>query len=157
MSGWSEKWKTVHLALAPFGVILVTWLLTLSAGAWRWNNRDDLDLAGTLAPLAAAVYGAIVLTIEGGIRVFWALAQIEKDRKTFRAEGREEGREEGRQELAEQIREAAAQSGQIRAEEIERLLDSVLNGETGHPHADDRPYRRRRRRNGRRRRPGDSS
>ena len=40
--------------------------------------------------------------------MFWALAQIEKDRKTFREEGRAEGeaagRAEGRQELAQQIR-----------------------------------------------------
>ena len=159
MGGWSERWKTIHLAMAPFGVILATWLLTLSVNAWRWNHRDDLGFAGTLTPLGAAAYGAAVLTIEGGIRMFWALAQIEKDRKTFREEGRAEGeaagraegeavgraegeavgrakgeavgRAEGRQELAQQIRDAATQSGRLLPEEVDQILAQVFNGETG--------------------------
>ena len=77
-------------------------MLSPAVGVWRWNHWDDLGFAGTLTPLGAAVYGAAVLTIEGGIKMFWALAQIEKDRKTFR----EEGRAEGRQDLAQQIRDA---------------------------------------------------
>ena len=162
MGRWSERWKTIHLAMAPFGVILATWLLTLSVGAWRWNHRDDLGFAGTLTPLGAAAYGAAVLTIEGGIRMFWALAQIEKDRKTFRAEGRAEGeavgrakgeavgRAEGRQELAQQIRDAATQSGRLLPEEVDQILAQVFNGESGNhqsaaPGAP-RPNTRRRRR-----------
>ena len=136
MGGWSERWKTIHLAMAPFGVILATWLLTLSVNAWRWNHRDDLGFAGTLTPLGAAAYGAAVLTIEGGIRMFWALAQIEKDRKTFREEGRvvgraegeAAGRAEGRQELAQQIRDAATQSGRLLPEEVDQILAQVFNG-----------------------------
>ena len=159
MGRWSERWKTIHLAMAPFGVILATWLLTLSVNAWRWNHRDDLGFAGTLTPLGAAAYGAAVLTIEGGIRMFWALAQIEKDRKTFREEGRAEGeaagraegeavgraegeavgrakgeavgRAEGRQELAQQIRDAATQSGRLLPEEVDQILAQVFNGESG--------------------------
>ena len=159
MGRWSERWKTIHLAMAPFGVILATWLLTLSVNAWRWNHRDDLGFAGTLTPLGAAAYGAAVLTIEGGIRMFWALAQIEKDRKTFREEGRVEGeaagraegeavgraegeavgrakgeavgRAEGRQELAQQIRAAATQSGRLLPEEVDQILAQVFNGESG--------------------------
>ena len=159
MGGWSERWKTIHLAIAPFGVILATWLLTLSVNAWRWNHRDDLGFAGTLTPLGAAAYGEAVLTIEGGIRMFWALAQIEKDRKTFREEGRAEGeaagraegeavgraegeavgrakgeavgRAEGRQELAQQIRAAATQSGRLLPEEVDQILAQVFNSESG--------------------------
>ena len=154
MGRWSERWKTIHLAIAPFGVILATWLLTLSVNAWRWNHRDDLGFAGTLTPLGAAAYGAAVLTIEGGIRMFWALAQIEKDRKTFREEGRAEGeaagRAEGRQELAQQIRAAATQSGRLLPEEVDQILAQVFNGESGNhqsaaPGAP-RPNTRRRRR-----------
>ena len=86
------------MAMAPFGVLISTWLLSLAAGAWRWHHRDDLEFGGTITPLGAAVYGVAVLTIEGGFRMFWALAQIEKDRKAFREEGRKEGRAEGRAE-----------------------------------------------------------
>ena len=171
MGRWSERWKTIHLAMAPFGVILATWLLTLSVNAWRWNHRDDLGFAGTLTPLGAAAYGAAVLTIEGGIRMFWALAQIEKDRKTFREEGRAEGeaagraegeavgraegeavgRAEGRQELAQQIRDAATQSGRLLPEEVDQILAQVFNGESGNhqstaPGARRTNTRRRRRR-----------
>ena len=167
MGGWSERWKTIHLAIAPFGVILATWLLTLSVNAWRWNHRDDLGFAGTLTPLGAAAYGTAVLTIEGGIRMFWALAQIEKDRKTFREEGRvvgraegeavgraegeAVGRAEGRQELAQQIRNAATQSGRLLPEEVDQILAQVFNGESGNhqsaaPGARQANTRRRRRR-----------
>ena len=174
MGGWTERWKAIHLAMAPFGVLLSTWLLSLAAGAWRWHHRDDLEFAGTITPLGAAVYGVAVLTIEGGFRMFWALAQIEKDRKAFREAGRKEGREEGRtegrregrtegrqegrtegrtegrQELAQQIRDAAVESGRLLPEEVDQILAQVVNGESGnHQSAAARrlnPRRRRRRR-----------
>ena len=88
--------------------------------------------------------------------MFWALAQIEKDRKTFREEGRAEGeavgRAEGRQELAQQIRAAATQSGRLLPEEVGQILDQVFNGESGNhqsappgaPRANTRRRRRRR-------------
>ena len=67
--------------------------------------------------------------------MFWALAQIEKDRKTFREEGRAEGeavgRAEGRQELAQQIRAAATQSGRLLPEEVDQILAQVFNDESG--------------------------
>ena len=163
MGGWTERWKAIHLAMAPFGVLLSTWLLSLAAGAWRWHHRDDLEFAGTITPLGAAVYGVAVLTIEGGFRMFWALAQIEKDRKAFREEGREEGRTEGRregrtegrqegrtegrQELAQQIRDAAAGSGRLLPEEVDQILAQVFNGESGnHQSAATRRLNSRRRR-----------
>ena len=63
--------------------------------------------------------------------MFWALAQIEKDRKTFREEGRAEGEAAGRQELAQQIRDAATQSGRLLPEEVDQILAQVFNGESG--------------------------
>ena len=156
--------------MAPFGVLISTWLLSLAAGAWRWHHRDDLEFAGTITPLGAAVYGVAVLTIEGGFRMFWALAQIEKDRKAFRDEGRKEGRAEGRtegrregrtegrqegrtegrqegltegrQELARQIRDAASESGRLLPEEVDQILAQVFNGESGN-HQSDAPAGRR--------------
>ena len=91
--------------------------------------------------------------------MFWALAQIEKDRKTFReegravgrAEGKAVGRAEGRQELAQQIRAAATQSGRLLPEEVDQILAQVFNGESGNhqsaaPGARQANTRRRRRR-----------
>ena len=87
--------------------------------------------------------------------MFWALAQIEKDRKTFREEGRAEGeaagRAEGRQELAQQIRDAATQSGRLLPEEVDQILAQVFNDESGNhqsaaPGARQANTRRRRRR-----------
>ena len=165
--------------MAPFGVLLSTWLLSLVAGAWRWHHRDDLEFAGTITPLGAAVYGVAVLTMEGGFRMFWALAQIEKDRKAFweegrkegreegrtegrregrtegrvegRTEGRQEGRAEGRQELARQIRDAAVESGRLLPEEVDQILSQVFNGGSGN-HQSAAPDGRRRHTRRRRRR-----
>ena len=87
--------------------------------------------------------------------MFWALAQIEKDRKTFREEGRADGkavgRAEGRQKLAQQIRDAATQSGRLLPEEVDQILAQVFNGESGNhqsaapgpPRANTRRRRRR--------------
>ena len=107
--------------------------------------------------------------------MFWALAQIEKDRKTFREEGRAEGeaagraegetigravgraegetagRAKGRQELAQQIRDAATKSGRLLPEEVDQILAQAFNGESGNhqstaPGAHQANTRRRRRR-----------
>ena len=83
--------------------------------------------------------------------MFWALAQIEKDRKTFREEGRAEGEAVGRQELAWQIREAADKSGRFLPKEVDQILAQVFNGESGNhqsaaPGARRTNTRRRRRR-----------
>ena len=64
--------------------------------------------------------------IEGVDRMFWALAQREKDiekgRQEGRKEGRQEGREKGRQEgRAELIRELVAQSVNLPPEILKEL------------------------------------
>jgi len=90
-----ERWFRLHLAFAPFGTILVTWLLSLGVGAWQWGIRDNLGLAGQLMPMGAACYAAAIVVIERTGRMFWAFTQIKKDRERFRREGLELGREEG--------------------------------------------------------------
>ena len=89
------------MAFFPVGALVVTWLLTLPAGAWRWNNRADLDMAGTLSPLGAFAYGSLVFVVEWSVRmIFWALAQRKKDREKIKAEGRAEERERIVREMA---------------------------------------------------------
>ena len=46
-------------------------------------------------PLGAAGYAALIVSIERATRMFWALAQREKDRKRWREEALDEGRETG--------------------------------------------------------------
>ena len=62
---------------------------------------------GQMTPLGAVVYGSLILVIETVGRMFWALAQREKDIEKGRIEGREEGRQlgrdEGREELIRQL------------------------------------------------------
>ena len=80
-------------------------------------------------PMGAACYAAVILVIERAGRMFWALAQRQKDIDKWRKEGREAGREDERtrieRELAEQgievppeaiqiIRSSLAGSGQAR-------------------------------------------
>ena len=83
--------------MAPLGTLVVTWLLWLSAGdGWQWwNNRNNLEQIGQVVPWGAVVYGSIIFVIERLGRMFWALAQREKDI--------EKGRQKGREELIRQL------------------------------------------------------
>ncbi len=111
-----ERWLQLHLAFAPFGTLLVTWLLSLAVGAWQWGMRDNLELAGQLMPMGAACYAAVILVIERIGRMFWALAQREKDKEKWREEGREKGREEGREKGREEGREKGREDERTRIE-----------------------------------------
>ena len=99
MKWLEENWLQLHLALAPLGTLVVTWLLWLSAGdGWQWwNNRADMEQMGQIVPWGAVVYGSIIFVIERLGRMFWALAQREKDI--------EKGRQQGREEVIKKLRE----------------------------------------------------
>ena len=56
--------------------------------------------------------------------MFWALAQIKKDRERFRREGREEGREDERARIE---RELTEQGIEVSPEAIE-IIRSPVNG-----------------------------
>ena len=92
---WERQWALrIHGVLLPFGVFLVTALLT-----WRitgqWLRSEDLELAADLVDLAAVIYGMMALTAEGGVRLmFWALQKHLEWRDAMREEGRVEGRKE---------------------------------------------------------------
>ena len=49
-----------------------------------------MEQMGQMAPLGAAVYGSLILMIEGVVRMFWALSRIFKDIEKWRQEGRDE-------------------------------------------------------------------
>ena len=91
MKRLEENWLQLHLALAPLGTLLVTWLLWISGGdGWQWwSSRDSSGQMGQIVPLGAVVYGSIIFVIERVGRMFWALAQRQKDIEKGRQEGRE--------------------------------------------------------------------
>lgn len=97
MKWLQENWLQLHLALAPLGTLVTTWLIWLSGGdGWQWwSNRNSAAEMGQIVPLGAVVYGSLIFAIERLGRMFWALAQREKDIERGRQKGREEGREEG--------------------------------------------------------------
>lgn len=99
MKWLEENWLQLHLALAPLGTLAVTWLIWLSGGdGWQWwSNRDSAVEMGQIVPLGAVVYGSLIFTIERVGRMFWALAQREKDI--------EKGRQQGREEVIKKLRE----------------------------------------------------
>ena len=96
MKWLEENWLQLHLALAPLGTLVTTWLIWLSGGdGWQWwSNRDSAAEMGQIVPLGAVVYGSLIFAIERLGRMFWALAQRQKDIERGRQEGREEGFEE---------------------------------------------------------------
>ena len=104
MKWLEENWLQLHLALAPLGTLVVTWLIWLSGGeGWQWwSSRDSSGQMGQIVPLGAVVYGSIIFVIERAGRMFWALAQRQKDIEKGRKEGRQEGRERLIRQLVEQ-------------------------------------------------------
>ena len=105
MKWLQENWLQLHLALAPLGTLVTTWLIWLSGGdGWQWwSGRDSAAEMGQIVPLGAVVYGSLIFAIERLGRMFWALAQREKDIERGRQEGIEKGREEGFEEAWEKL------------------------------------------------------
>lgn len=104
MKWLEENWLQLHLALAPLGTLAVTWLVWLSGGGdWQWwSNRGHMEQMGQIVPLGAVVYGSLILVIERTVRMFWALAQRQKDIERGRQKGIQEGREKLIRQLVEQ-------------------------------------------------------
>ena len=105
-----DNWIKVHLAVSPFGALLVTWFLLYAVGAGQWwNNRENLELAGQSVPWGGVIYGSAILFLEVLARMLWMLAtrhkEIEKGREEGREEGKVEGREEGREETIQKLLE----------------------------------------------------
>ena len=70
-----DGWQVRHFAASPFGASLMTWFWTGQLRFWQhW------DVAADMASLGAISYGVIAVLVEGGLRVFYTLSQIGKDR-----------------------------------------------------------------------------
>ena len=77
--GWGARWLGRHAIIAPFGVFVVTVLLTYLAGGGQWNGWESLKSAASMVDLGVVVYAMIAVTVEKGVdMVFWALEQRKK-------------------------------------------------------------------------------
>ena len=93
---WEMRWPRRHAIATPFGVFVVTALLTSWISS-QWLGPNNGKLAADLVPLAGVIYGMMALTVEGGVRLmFWAWEKHQAVRESLREEGRVEGREKGR-------------------------------------------------------------
>ena len=124
-------WLRWHMLAAPFGVLAAAALLAYLVNPEAWPGRESLRLAGTMADLGAALYAALALLAELGVKaMFWALQQHrdwrkrirEEGRKVGQEEGREEGRQVGREETQARYRERLALVAQETGIPLERLL-----------------------------------
>ena len=130
------RWPRRHAIATPFGVFVVTALLTWWISG-QWLGPDNGKLAADLVPLAGVIYGMIALTVEGGVRLmFWAWEKHQAVRESWREEGRVEGREtgraEGRVEGREEMRSAVKQRDKVlarMAEEKGLTLEELLEQE----------------------------
>ncbi len=83
-------------------------------------------------PMGAACYAAVILVIERAGRMFWALAQRQKDIDKWRKEGREEGWEEGREDERTRIeRELVEQGIEVPPEAIQIIRSSLAGSGQG--------------------------
>ena len=75
-------WLAYHVAIAPFGILATTWLLAGLADSRHWLIWRHLDAAADMVELGTAVYAALAVSAEGGIRVvFWAIEQWRRDKE----------------------------------------------------------------------------
>ena len=116
---WEKQWGLrLHAVMLPFGVFIVTALLTRWISG-QWPGQANLEMAANLVDLATVIYGMIALTVEGGVRLmFWALQKHLEWRESMREEGRKEARKETRESIASHLEKVSKETGIP----LERLL-----------------------------------
>ena len=132
----------IHAILAPFGIFVTTWLLSVPGrGQGEWDVWNGIPALAVLVDLGAVVYAMAAVIVDlGGRTVFWAWEQWKKDRQRrdelvrasllneFRDEWLAGLRSELRAELGSELR--AELSSEFRAGEKQRLADFLNKGGT---------------------------
>ena len=85
----NNNWFRNHLAIAPAGTMIVTWILLATTGdAWQWwSDNVHLKTAGQVAPFGAALYGTVMFSVERIARVLVKAFRYDKDTERARKEG----------------------------------------------------------------------
>ena len=119
---WQRDWLPRHVLAAPFGIFLITALLTWWGGAGNWREGATQQAAAQLVDLAAVLYGMAAVTVErGGRLMFWALDQRRQWREKWRAEIVAETEERVRAETEQRVRVETEQRVRVETEERVRL------------------------------------
>ena len=123
MGDWWDRelgWLRRHAAFAPFGILIVTALLVYFVGPGRWPGAASLKLAAEQIDLAAALYAALAVTVERGVRmIWWAIEQRRKEREKLVQDARAKERARISKELERMER---GRTTPITVEEVRELL-----------------------------------
>ena len=91
MGEWWEsregRWLRRHAVFAPFGIFVMTALMTYFTGTVGANTREFWKSAADMVDLGTVLYAMAAMSFEKGVdAVFWALEQRRKRREKFEAE-----------------------------------------------------------------------
>ena len=123
---WRRDWLPRHVAVAPFGVFLISLLLGLWSEGGQWQSDKIMEAAAKFVDLAAVIYGMIAVSVErGGRLMFWALDQRRQWREKWRKEIEDEVRAETEREMqavrAETEQRVRAESRQMVQSHLEQV------------------------------------
>ena len=129
---WRRDWLPRHVAVAPFGVFLISLLLGLWSEGGQWQSDKIMEAAAKFVDLAAVIYGMIAVSVErGGRLMFWALDQRRQWREKWRKEIEDEVRAETEREIREEYSRLESHLVQVAREEgipLERLMPPNKEG-----------------------------
>ena len=129
---WRRDWLPRHVAVAPFGVFLISLLLGLWSEGGQWQSDKIMEAAAKFVDLAAVIYGMIAVSVErGGRLMFWALDQRRQWREKWRKEIEDEVRAETEREIREEYSRLESHLERVAQEEgipLERLMPPNKEG-----------------------------
>ena len=124
MSEWLEsrerQWLRRHAVFAPFGIFVITALMTYFTEQVAPNTREFWKSSADMVDMGAVLYAMAAVVLEkGGDAVFWALEQRRKRREKLWNEAQGEviaalvaaSREEGSQEIEALVERVAKERG----------------------------------------------
>ena len=99
MGEWWEsregRWLRRHAVFAPFGIFVMTALMTYFTGTVGANTREFWKSAADMVDLGTVLYAMAAMSFEKGVdAVFWALEQRRKRRERYEAEAKAAGQAE---------------------------------------------------------------
>ena len=128
MGEWWEsregRWLRRHAVFAPFGIFVMTALMTYFTGTVGANTREFWKSAADMVDLGTVLYAMAAMSFEKGVdAVFWALEQRRKRRERYEAEAKAAaeselisalvaaGQEQGNQEVVALVESFAKERG----------------------------------------------
>ena len=117
----ADNWQFRHAITSPFGITLMTWLITYFASEDYRPVYRHLNEAADFIDASALIYGmlAVLMELIGGRIVFWALEQWKKGKDAINSELRE-----SREMMVAEVREDVL--AEIGARALPEVTDDAL-------------------------------